>query len=146
MADGLSRAAPLVATMTGSTMSGGRFAALKSLVTTRMISVENNMPVLHAVGRKFGEDGFDLLGDQLCLCGLNAGHAARILRGEAGNRTRAVNAERGERLQIGLNARAAAAVGAGDGQRDGERGTLCHAETIGGEGESGNGKSVMRDA
>ena len=41
---------------------------------------------------------------------------AGILRGEAGDGARAVDAERGERFQIGLDARAAAAVRAGDGQ------------------------------
>ena len=39
-AEGLSNAAPLVATITGSTMSGGRLPWLKNPVTTRMISVE----------------------------------------------------------------------------------------------------------
>jgi len=42
------------------------------------------------------------------------------LRGEAGDGARAVNAQRGERFQIGLDARAAAAVRAGDGERDGQ--------------------------
>ena len=48
----------------------------------------------------------------------NARDASRVLRGERRDRAGAVDAERGEGLQIGLNARAAARIRAGDGQRD----------------------------
>ena len=52
--------------------------------------------------------------------GMDAGNAARILRRERGNRRRPENAVRGERQQIRLNARAAAGIRAGDGERDGQ--------------------------
>ena len=42
-----------------------------------------------------------------------------MLRDDARHRRRAVNAERRERFQIGLDARAAAVVRAGDGEHNG---------------------------
>ena len=59
------------------------------------------------------------------LCGHEAGpdrrdrvHAAGVLRGERRHHTRAVDAESGEGLEVGLDARPAARVRAGDGERD----------------------------
>ena len=49
--------------------------------------------------------------------GSDRGDADGVLRGDRGDRARAVHAERRERLQIGLDAGAAARVAAGDGQR-----------------------------
>ena len=64
-------------------------------------------------------------------------HASRMLRHDAGHRRRAVNAERGERLQVGLDARAAAVVGAGNGaarraplRSDADEVSLCREERI----------------
>src|SRR6185312_14717039 len=45
----------------------------------------------------------------------------RVLRGERGNDAGAVDAERGEGLQVGLDAGAARGIRAGNGQRDGGR-------------------------
>ena len=45
-------------------------------------------------------------------------HTQRVLRGERGHHRAAVDSQGREGLQVGLNARAAAAVGAGDGERD----------------------------
>jgi hypothetical protein len=53
-------------------------------------------------------------------------HTFGILRGEAGDGAGAVDAERGEGFQIRLDARAAAAVGTGDGERDGQLFSLDH--------------------
>src|SRR5680860_1619691 len=49
-----------------------------------------------------------------------AGDAARVLRGECGDGAGAVDAERGDGLEVGLDAGAAAGVGNGDGERDGQ--------------------------
>src|SRR6185503_15682178 len=42
----------------------------------------------------------------------------RVLRGDSGNGADAVNAVRGKRLQVGLNAGARARIAAGDGERN----------------------------
>ena len=47
---------------------------------------------------------------------VNALHALGVLRRQGGDRRHAVATERGDGLHVGLNARAAAAVGAGNGQ------------------------------
>ena len=49
------------------------------------------------------------------------GDALRVLRGERGDDARAIDSERREGLEVGLDAGAARGVGAGDGERDG-----CH--------------------
>ena len=53
--------------------------------------------------------------------GRTRGDADRVLRGDGGDGARAVDAERGERLEVGLNAGAAARVAAGDRQRRAHR-------------------------
>ena len=85
-----------------------------------MFSAENSIPVFTAAGRQFLKHGFDLLAQHFGRTRFDAEDAPGILRGEAGNGAGAVDAERGEGFQIRLDARAAAAVGAGDGQRDGQ--------------------------
>ena len=47
----------------------------------------------------------------------NSRDAERVLRGDGGDRARAVHAVRGERLEVGLDAGAGAGIAAGDGQR-----------------------------
>jgi len=49
-----------------------------------------------------------------------------ILRGETRNCAGTVDAERGKSFQISLDARAAAAVGTGDGERDGRNCSRNH--------------------
>ncbi len=74
-------------------------------------------------------DGIDLLANELRRHGMNRRHAARILRGQGGEDAGAVDAERGERLEVGLNAGAAGGIGARDGERDGpcsRRGSVGH--------------------
>jgi hypothetical protein len=58
-----------------------------------------------------------LLYDKLGRYGINADDTLWILGGEAGNDGRSVYAERGKRLEVRLDAGAAAAVGSGDGER-----------------------------
>ena len=69
----------------------------------------------HRVGPQFGEDSFDLLSDHVGANRLNPRDAFWILRRDAGDGAGAVNTQGGERFQVRLNARAAAAVRAGDG-------------------------------
>src|ERR1022692_4015951 len=68
--------------------------------------------------------------DDFRLASLDAEDLPGILRGDAGEGARAVDTQRGERFQIRLNARAAAAVGAGDGQRDGNSFAFSHDRSI----------------
>jgi hypothetical protein len=58
-----------------------------------------------------------LLQDKFWGRGINAQDAPGILRREAGNDGRSVDAERRESLEVSLDAGAAAAVRAGDGKR-----------------------------
>jgi hypothetical protein len=51
--------------------------------------------------------------------GVDGLHAQRVLRGERGDGAGAVAAQRGKGFQVGLDARAAAAVGTGNGQHTG---------------------------
>ena len=59
----------------------------------------------------------DLRGDAALGDWMHIGHRAGVLRGDGGDHAGAKDAERGEGLEIGLNARAAATVGACDRQR-----------------------------
>src|SRR5262249_52516450 len=66
--------------------------------------------------REGAPDAFDLRDDELRRDGLPHRHAQRVLCGDRGDGARAVDSERGERLQIRLNAGAAARIAAGDCQ------------------------------
>ncbi len=72
----------------------------------------------HRRGRQFFKHGFDLLPQHPGRNRLDAENAPGILGGEAGDGAGAVDAERSEGLQVRLDARAAAAVRAGDGERN----------------------------
>ena len=76
-------------------------------------------PGFHGGGRKRFKHGFDLLPQHFRRTRFHAQDPPGILRGEAGDGARAVDAERGERFLIRLDARAAATVRTGDGQGDG---------------------------
>ena len=75
---------------------------------------------LHRRWFQFGKHGFNLLLQHSWRARFDAEDAPGILRGEAGDGAGAVDAERGEGLQIRLHARAAAAVGTGDGEGEGK--------------------------
>ena len=62
-------------------------------------------------------DRFDLRGDEIGRQRRERRDAERVLSGDGGDGARAVDAERGEGLEIGLNAGASARIAAGDGQR-----------------------------
>ena len=65
---------------------------------------------------KIVETGIDLRAQELRRRDVHSSHAARMLRGQRGDRGQAVHAMRGEGLEVGLDAGATAGVGAGDGQ------------------------------
>ena len=64
-------------------------------------------------------DGVDLRQHHFGRNGVNARHALGVLRRDRGDRGRPVDAERSERLQIRLDSRPAAGVGAGDRENHG---------------------------
>ena len=65
-----------------------------------------------------GEDGLDLRAHHPGRARVNAEDGPRVLGRDAGDRAGAMHAQRGKGLEIGLDARPASAVGAGDGQCD----------------------------
>ena len=66
---------------------------------------------------KIIEAGIDLRAQEFQRRHVYRGHAAGVLRGQRGDRGQPVHAVRGKGLEVGLNAGAAAGIGAGDGQR-----------------------------
>src|SRR5690606_37585966 len=64
------------------------------------------------------EDGVDLLAHHLRRDVLHRAHAERVLRGDGSDDAGAEHAKRGKCLEIGLYSCSAAAVRAGDGQRN----------------------------
>ncbi len=77
---------------------------------------------LDGVGAEIGGDRFDLRRDEVGRQRLPGGHAERVLRRDRGDRRCAEDAVRGERLQVGLDAGAAARVAA--------RNCQCCAHTV----------------
>ena len=87
--------------------------------TAAITSGVPSMPILTASTREVAEHGVDLRARRrpggtswIAL------HAQRVLGGQRGDHRAAVDAQRREGLEVGLDAGAAAAVGAGDGERD----------------------------
>ena len=75
---------------------------------------------LHRIDVEIGEHRVDLRGDEIGRHVVDAGDALGVLRGQRRDHRGAIDAERGEGLQVGLDAGAAAGIRAGDG--DGDRG------------------------
>ena len=75
---------------------------------------------LHRIDREIGKDGVDLGADETGRHVVDRVHALRILRGERGDDACPIHPERGEGLQVRLDAGAAARIRTGDG--DGNRG------------------------
>ena len=71
---------------------------------------------LHRVDVEVVEAGVQLRAQEVDWWHVHGGHAAGVLRGQRGDRRKAVHTMRGEGLQVGLDAGAAAGVGAGDGE------------------------------
>ena len=92
---------------------------------------------LHRVDADVVEHGVELRGNEARVRRVNRGDAARVLRGQRRDHARAIGAERGEGLQIGLDAGAAAGIGTGDRQHIGNR--LSHGKA---RKEEGSGRDV----
>ena len=73
---------------------------------------------LHRADIEIGKHRVHLCGDEIRRHIVNAEHALGVLRGERGDDAGAIDAERREGFQIGLDAGAAARIRAGDGERD----------------------------
>ena len=73
-----------------------------------------------------GKDGLDLRAHHPGRARFNAGDYPGVLGREAGNGTGPMHTQRRKSLEIGLNARPAAAVRAGDRQGDGDEFDLWH--------------------
>jgi hypothetical protein len=72
---------------------------------------------LHRADAEVVEAGVDLGAQEIHRRHVHGADAARVLGGERGERAQAMHAVGGEGFQVGLDAGAAAGVGAGDGQR-----------------------------
>jgi len=73
---------------------------------------------LDCVEADIGDQGLELLGDELRWYHVHSGHALGVLCGEGRDHGRAVDAQRREGLEVGLDAGTAGGVAAGDGQPD----------------------------
>ncbi len=71
---------------------------------------------LDGIHPDIGEDGFDLLGDEVGLDELDAGHAAGVLGREGGDGGHGIAPLGADGLEVRLDAGAAAGVGAGDAE------------------------------
>ncbi len=81
---------------------------------------------LNRIDPHVGEYRVDLFGDESRVDGLKGSHTLRVLRRQRGDNRHAIGTERGECLQVGLDAGAAAWIRAGDGKDIGN-----HAATAG---------------
>ena len=107
--------APDDATITGSTTSGTGCSA-RNAATASIDSAREEHPRLRRVDADVRVDGLELRDDERRRHLVHGGDTDRVLGGQRDDRGHAVRAGRGERLQVGLDPCAAAAVGAGDRQ------------------------------
>jgi hypothetical protein len=91
--------------------------------TASMMAALESIPVLAASGSDVLKYRVDLRGHDVRRNLVDRPHADRVLGRDGGDHRGAVDAEGGERLEIRLDARAAARVGAGDRQARGRLGT-----------------------
>src|ERR1700730_18508389 len=75
----------------------------------------------HGPHREIGKHRVDLRGHEISRDLMDASDASGVLRGQRRDDGGAVDAKRGKRLQVGLDAGAARRIRAGDGERDGRR-------------------------
>jgi hypothetical protein len=73
---------------------------------------------------EFGENGLELAANDPGRTRFDGKNPTRILGGDGGDCTGAMDAEGGESLEVGLNAGAASAVRTSDCQRDGDEGMV----------------------
>ena len=79
--------------------------------------------------RDIRENGIDLGADDGRAQVLDGGDPAGVLCGDRGQHARAIDTERRERLDVGLDTGAAAAVGTGNGQGDGGHAVALNASS-----------------
>ncbi len=121
IASATSRRSPEVATMTGSstTCAGDQRARPADN------GIDHGNVCDHADLDRFdieiGEHRIDLRSHEIRRHRMDTCNAERVLRRQRRNDRSAVDAKRRERLEISLDSRAAAGVGAGDGQCNGDR-------------------------
>ena len=118
-ASGLSSRSPEVATITGSSTTLLCLWRARPSATAAITAAFDSMPSLHRADLEIGEHRVDLRRDEIRRHVVDAGDALGVLRGERGDHRGAVDAERRKRLEIGLDARAAAGVRSRDGDGDG---------------------------
>ena len=104
--------APLVETSTGSRTTSGSSSSLIAAATASTIAAVASMPIFVASIGQVAGDRFDLRRHEIGRQRRDRLDASRALHGHRGDRAGAVDAERGERLQVGLDAGAAARVAA----------------------------------
>ena len=118
IASGASSRSPEVATMTGSSTTLLCRQRSSPAATASITARLRQHADLHRAHVEIGEHGVDLRGDEVGRHVVDGGHAPGVLRGQRGDHRGAVDAERREGLQIGLDAGAAAGIGARDGDGD----------------------------
>ena len=97
--------------------ASGTSRSSTAAATASTMAAVASMPVLAACAPMSRHHRFDLRGHEIGRQRLERGHAERVLRRHRGDRARAVDAVRGERLEVGLDAGAAARIAAGNCQR-----------------------------
>ena len=97
--------------MTGSTTSGSGCSSTQS-ATASMIERGEEHPRLRGVDPDVAGDRVELRADEPRRHLVDGGHLARVLRREGDDRRHAVDARRGERLQVGLDPGPSAGIGA----------------------------------
>ena len=111
-----SRRSPLLATITGSTTRFGSSSASMAATTASTVAAVASIPVFTASQPMSLDDGLDLGGDELGRHHVNAGHAQRVLRRQRGDRGGAVDPERREGLEVGLDTGPSPGIGPGNCQ------------------------------
>ena len=116
---------PTLATITGSTTTGAPSSSSRPSATAAIVGSSNSIPILTASDADVRGDGPDLVEDELARKRLHRDDLDRVLRGQRDDRRGPVHAAARERLQVGLDPRAAARVGGRDRDRHRCR-SLCH--------------------
>ncbi len=124
--------------MTGSSTTCSIWWRAMALTTTRTTSGECSMPILTASTPMSSTTASICALQHVGRNAVDGAHALGVLRGDRGDRGHAVAAQRAEGLEVGLDAGAAAAVGAGNREHThiargpgGREGRLCHAKNYG---------------
>ena len=103
-----SSGSPLLATITGSTTTSGSSSSSIAAATASTIAAVASMPVFVALEIDVASDRLDLGGDEIRRQRLDCDDPEGVLGRDRRDRACAVDAERGERLQVRLDARTAA--------------------------------------